>query len=188
MNGTCRSFRACGKSAFFSEKTLVVSPSMLKELRDGTCKNISASDRAAVFSHARRVIVPLLGLPFTSHFTKLPDYSAFTRLCFLGIQPQVYDNSHVICSAIETATPSSVLGLASNGITIRQVPEGSLRRHAAPRELLDLLDGFGLHAERVELILIHDSGGKLALPFLEYLSRLVYPSLRFLSRQEESEN
>lgn len=190
VNGTSRRFRACGKLAFFSEKILIIPPSLLKALQDGSCKNVSAPDKAAIFSHARHIIASLPGKSIGSHFMKLPNYNAFTRMRVLSIQLLRYAPIAIpLCPA--TILPLLTLETALTPMASQPFPrhdinllEGTPKRHSAPQELLSLLEGIDLQVGRFEVDLILPDTDNARRYVIDELADQVYPYLRFVCQQK----
>ncbi|CAD6585444.1 MAG: hypothetical protein ASARMPRED_002164 [Alectoria sarmentosa] len=192
VNGTSRRFRACGKLAFFSEKILIIPPSLLKALQGGSCRNVSAPDKAAIFSHARQIIASLPGRSIGSHFMKLPDYNAFTRMRVLSIQTH---GTALIAIPLRPATVLPLLALetASTPTVFRRfrwrnmaltMLKGTPKRHSAPQELLSLLEGIDLQVGRLEIDLILPDTDNAKRYVTDELVNQVYPYLRFVCQQK----
>ncbi|CAF9916670.1 MAG: hypothetical protein ALECFALPRED_010815 [Alectoria fallacina] len=195
VNGTSRRFRACGKWAFWSQKILIIPPSLLKALEDGSCKNVSAPDKAAIFSRARHIIASLPGQSIGSHFMKLPDYNAFTRTRVLSIQPH---GTALIAIPLSPATVLPLLALetastpmASQPFRWRDMPptvlQGTPKRHSAPQELQSLLEGIDLQVGRLEIDLILPDTDNAKRCVIDELAYEVYPYLRFVCQLKAKE-
>lgn len=194
INGTSRNFRECGKLVFFSEKTFIITPNLLKDLQDGNCKNMSASDKAAVFSHARHVIAPMGAASMATRFAKLPTYNAFTRIRVLTIQPFIhltrteqlkphseYGDLHP--PDLETASTPMASQPLEPGDPGYALDRGTPKRHPAPQELLDLLEGLDLQVGRMEVDLLHRDTEKWRRYVIDEITSQVYPYLRYKMRR-----
>ena len=188
INGTSRSFRACGKELFFSKKVFIVTPSLLKALLDGSCKNISTADKVDLFSKAQHVIVSTPSIIIANCFVnKISAYNAFTkRGCVLSIQPYARDRTwddHLPFLALDTAsTPMRSQPVQSGEQPL--LKEGTLKRHPAPQRLLSLLEGIDIDVERLVVDLIHRDTELSRRGIIDDLANFVYPNLDFIGRMK----
>lgn len=143
---------------FFREKTLMISPTLLRSLRVGSCKNISASDRLNIFLQARHVVA-YLDDRNPAAFNNIPTYNSFPHLKVLSTLPK-HSPSDKILVELEIGKPMITLprpepgqdgpGLVYCGINHRP------QRHPASEEFLILLLGIGLQVDRLEIDLVYD--------------------------------
>lgn len=133
INSTCRSFRAWGKSAFFSEKIFVVGPRFLNILT-GETENKSISTENIVTARAciRDVIARFACGTHASQFMALPRYHVLQRMRSLSI--------HLQCNRLEV-------------LSSRNLP--ALGRYPVPEELLTLLRDLGLRVDQLQLSVQH---------------------------------
>lgn len=160
INSTCRSFRAWGKKAFFSEKVFAVSLPMLKILRGETRKIISAENIAAAQACVRHVIAPLRNTSVTSQIMILPRYHALQRLRSMSIAFQPLNAKFDILSRFSYP---------------------KLKRKQLPEELSSLLRDLGLRVDQLEMELVYEIDERDHQIQMERLADEVYPVLRVLS-------
>lgn len=156
INSTCRSFRAWGKKAFFSEKIFLIRPPLMKTLSGETGK-IIATARACI----RHVIAPSPPFQFTAgELIFLPRYHALQCLRSLSIQPSY--------SQLDILSQSSPI----------------LQRNPLPEEFSSLLRNIGLRVDQlhVDLLCAKDEG--MHRYQMELLADEVYLYLRVLSARK----
>lgn len=158
INSTCRSFRAWGKEAFFSEKIFVIRPQFIKTLCGESAKSMSVDNIAAARACIRHVIAPSPYCSATSHLMCLPRFHTLQRLCSLSIQP----------------------GCNSSDILLR-LNLRSFKRNPLPEELLGLLQGIGLRVDQLQMNLLYENNEEMHQYHMQRLADTVYPHLRILS-------
>ena len=179
VNGTSREFRQDGKLAFFSEKIFVIGPALLQTLKNGSCRNLTVPDRMALLERARHVVIGLSSLGMARHFWQVSEYNAFARLRVLSIQPFVSfpDEPDNALPALEWSSST-----AEAAEPVRQLSSiekiGTLKRHPAPGELVNLLRSVGLRSD-VEVDLVHRDTREWRRYVVDELVKGVYPYLRF---------
>lgn len=155
INSTCRTFRAWGKSAFFSQKIFVVGPSFLKNLSGETAtRSISAENLVIARSCIRDVIANFECGRYASQFIALPRYHVLPRMRSLSI--------HLRCNRLEV-------------ISSRNLP--ALGRYPLPNELLTLLRDLGLRVDQLQLS-VQQSDEREHRVQMEVLADQAFPILR----------
>lgn len=161
INSTCRSFRAWGKKAFFSEKIFVLKPLFMKTLLGGKAKPISAENWATAQTCIRHVVVPARKASAASLFLALSRYHALQRLRSLTIHLYRY---------------SSEIPLSFYSSTIKPSP---------PVELLSLLRDLDLQVDQLQMDLNYDRNSSGRFFWLSrFVERSVYPVLRLAAERK----
>jgi len=194
VNNTCRRFRECGTSKFFSQKTIIVTSETNMSLHHDGRRRVSPSIRAAIASHARHVIL-VLPMPscnakgeWDSELDSLLPFNAFQFLRSLSIQFHSQPYYQLPLSTLETFSFQELPASKRNYDSSTQIMT-PLKEHPAPQKLLGLLKGFGLQVENFQINLIYrdtqspGSGRERAVPLGE-LSRKLYPKLRAIKKRE----
>ncbi|MCJ1463874.1 hypothetical protein MMC07_002483 [Pseudocyphellaria aurata] len=150
INSTCRAFRTCGRKAFFSTKTFVISPEFLHVLRIPAAQSISAgkSLKVTALANIRQVVVPI-EYCWPPILKLIPDFHAFARFRSLTIEPH-HGGYHcgskaLVASAKRGPLPESVSSvLRSNGLRLDDLQVD------AQRDPEDTWDLFGRMAENAD--------------------------------------
>ncbi|KAG8526909.1 uncharacterized protein KY384_008338 [Bacidia gigantensis] len=83
VTGTCRRIRACAIAPFFSEKTLIMSPSTVELLRSGTYGCFSPDITNIILTNTQTIIIPSTSRePIVDNFSA---YDCFPRLKTLAL-------------------------------------------------------------------------------------------------------
>lgn len=162
VNSTCRSFRAWGKTAFFSEKIFIIRPRFLRALRRTGAKSISPEIITMARTYIHHVIAPLsyTGRNSPRHhsldcrFNMLTHYRFLQGLSELSIQADCTDSE-----------------------MFSRLEEAPLNRYPLPEQLSTLLRDMGLAVHELKMDIQSD---KEHPDLMKDLARHVYPFLETL--------
>ena len=104
-NGVSKNFREVGKEAFFSSKTFIIPPLLLRQLHQRRIVGLSPGDSTLLFQRCEHIIYPTRCSGSPSGLLSVLLYRYFERLKFFEIWPHINKTKQGWCTSKSKSPP-----------------------------------------------------------------------------------